>query len=81
MMTVTYQTVQFDGHVFEFLGAHDVATLVPFLYLAHKARRGDAVAAELLDSFRMVIRDKDGRDYWPVEKAEPDAVVTQGKPT
>jgi hypothetical protein len=57
----TVPTVAFDGRRFPANCAHTV----PFLYLAFKARRGDALAAELLDAFGVSVRDAGDRPYWP----------------
>jgi hypothetical protein len=49
---------------------------VGLLYLAYKARYGDAAAAELLTATQVVIRDVDGKSYWPV----PDSPVPPSEP-
>lgn len=56
--------VEFDGHVFNPIMT---AAGLPFIYLAYLARRGDTVAAELLDKFRVKIETGyGGTTYWPV---------------
>lgn len=54
----------FDGYRFR----QTDATLAPWLYLAHKARRGDVVAGELLTAFAVSLTDINGKSYWPVSE-------------
>lgn len=54
-------TFLFDGHVFEVN-----AEILPLLYLIYQARRGDAVAASLLDGSGVTIYDTMSHPYWPV---------------
>ncbi|MBN9121847.1 MAG: hypothetical protein J0I06_22355 [Planctomycetes bacterium] len=67
---------EFDGHTFWWptgLNPDDMlaACLLIFLDLASRARRGDALAAELLrNSPISVLRAADGRAYW--QKGQPD---------
>jgi hypothetical protein len=53
---------EFDGCRFgvSFWGA------APLLYLAKKARDGDADAAALLNGFTIKLTDADGNLYWPL---------------
>jgi hypothetical protein len=61
--------VTFDG--FHFAAGPLFADLVPLLGMAHRARRGDTVAAELLDKFGIEIVGTDLRRYWPVTPTTP----------
>lgn len=64
--TITIPTFKFDGRSFSYL----TSSLAPFIYLAAIARRGDALAVELLTSSFVEIRDVDGKLYWPMETSE-----------
>lgn len=60
-------TFTFDGRQFD--GLHNPH--LPWgLYLAHKARCGDAVAVEVLTAMRITITDADGKSYWPMASGE-----------
>jgi len=62
--------VTFDGFEFDM----NMNRWLPWIEMAYRARRGDAVAAELLDKFNVVIYNgSPGVNYWPMEaKPQPD---------
>ncbi len=66
-------TTKFDG--WEFYQPTD-AKIIPFLYLASQARRGDPLAIEVLTAFKVSIMDIHGAFYWPPEQADEPAIVT-----
>lgn len=55
--------VEFDGHRW----GPDAAGAMWALDLCARARRGDALAQDLLTRFGVEFRDADGRRYWPPE--------------
>lgn len=60
----------FDGRPFGQWHTGAAGDLLPLLYLAKKARGGDADAAELLTAFGVVITDAKGERYWPMKEGE-----------
>lgn len=58
--------VTFDGFKF----AANMGLYAPLFHLAYLARRGDAVAVELLTTFQVTIGSVGGPDYWPMRSAE-----------
>ncbi len=60
---------EFDGRRFDALMGNNAAA-APCLYLAYQARRGDGVAADVLNACMVTIRDVDGKTYWPMESKE-----------
>lgn len=63
-------TLEFDGFTFhQSYSPTELAPLLSMLHLAALARRGDAMAAEVLKAGRVTIRDVNQRTYWPMETA------------
>jgi hypothetical protein len=54
--------VSFDGCIYLQENWRDA----PLIYLAKKAREGDADAAAALSAFQITVKDVDGKLYWPV---------------
>ncbi len=70
-LTFTIPKIQFDGFEFpEGAGNHLWA-----LEMAYRARRGDALAVELLNKFQMVVKDANWNNYWPMVKPDTPTVV------
>jgi len=67
--------MEFDGFTF-FMPITD-AMIVPFLYLAANARRGDPLAIEVLTASKVNIMDVNGVLYWPEQKAGKVTVVEE----
>jgi hypothetical protein len=68
--------VQFDGFEFD-LGWQ---LSLPNLHLAALARRGDRLAAELLDKFGVSVRDGEGVSYWPISPPVEASMASCRKP-
>ena len=69
-------TISFDGFQF---GGSIGGMVVPYIEMAYRARRGDAVAAEILNSFKVIIYDANEKTYWPMDgsvKTPADRVAT-----
>lgn len=59
--------VKFDGREFNPIV---IGPWFPVLYIAAQARRGDRLAAELLNEFAHPIPDADNKPYWPMTSEE-----------
>lgn len=68
-LTFTEPRRAFDGFDFSGDAFHQ---MIHWLYLAAKARRGDGLAAELLNAGQVTITAADGRSYWPMKSAEEE---------
>lgn len=58
-------TFAFDGHTFVRPGGTDAPGMMVGLYLAKRARGGDADAAAVLEAVKVTIRTSGGGAYWP----------------
>ena len=60
---ISEQIVEFDGHKF---GAYGFGMNVPHIYMAYHARRGDCIAADLLNKGSVRIYAENMESYWPM---------------
>ena len=75
-VTIGSHTISFDGFQF---GGSISGMAAPYIEMAYRARRGDAVAAEILNSFMVTIYDANEKTYWPMDgsvKTPADRVAT-----
>ena len=65
--------ITLDGHQFEVLDGplFDPDPMIA-LYLAKRARNGDAAARDVLTAFGVEIEDADGVAYWPMERGKSE---------
>jgi hypothetical protein len=78
---ITYETYTiakftFDGYEYYL---YSYQHLFPYLYLAKKARAGDADAAEILTAGKVTLIDSRNRKYWPADRPDDESVLQQDK--
>jgi hypothetical protein len=65
-MSICQPKYEFDGHKFgEWAG-----NCIWAIEMAYRARRGDKVAANILNTFKVTIESHGGKVYWPMTDAD-----------